>query len=489
MAEGKKKVVVIGTGIGGAGCAALLAKEGYEVTVLEKNKFIGGRTATGHKKGFAFDMGVHLSGSGAMGPCGEINNRIGGGLQWITKDPLIKLIRGNRSHTLGQDLRNLGELYGLAKAIGVKPKNIPAMIRAFGGLLFAQREEDVEPYDDIPLIEYLYQYTDDEEFFRMIEVYCGLMLCVTIDEASAGEFIWCFSNFTWNHSCAYPRGGFEQIPFSYLEVLKSIGGTVHTNAPVQKIVVENGEVKGVEADRFYPADIVVSNAGIKKTVELTGTEEFPSSYVDKVSSLKSSLSGLTIKYGLDRKMMDIPMTLQYDTDINVREFFRKGDEGHLDTCPFIFLPAPSFMDPELAPPGKDLIIAGALAPKDPKDKKFQQKFLDLLHEKVKVLVPNLEDHIVFKQDTTVNTITTLSGHDEADVVGIAQTYDQVGKNKPRPDMPVHGLYLAGCDAGGRGIGTEQAADSALKVVELIIRQQARARKPVGKAIKVPQVAI
>ena len=44
--DGAKKVVVIGTGIGGAGVAALLAAKGHEVTLLEKNAFIGGKCST-----------------------------------------------------------------------------------------------------------------------------------------------------------------------------------------------------------------------------------------------------------------------------------------------------------------------------------------------------------------------------------------------------------------------------------------------------------
>jgi phytoene dehydrogenase-like protein len=43
----------------------------------------------------------------------------------------------------------------------------------------------------------------------------------------------------------------------------------------------------------------------------------------------------------------------------------------------------------------------------------------------------------------------------------------VGRNRPDPRMPVGGLYLVGADAGGRGIGTEMAGDSALKVSEMI----------------------
>jgi hypothetical protein len=36
-------------------------------------------------------------------------------------------------------------------------------------------------------------------------------------------------------------------------------------------------------------------------------------------------------------------------------------------------------------------------------------------------------------------------------------------------MPIEGLYLVGCDAGRRGVGTEQASDSALNVSRMILK--------------------
>ena len=53
----KKKVIIIGSGAGGLSTAILLAKKGYEVTVVEKNSSFGGRGAVFSANGFQFDMG------------------------------------------------------------------------------------------------------------------------------------------------------------------------------------------------------------------------------------------------------------------------------------------------------------------------------------------------------------------------------------------------------------------------------------------------
>ena len=54
------------------------------------------------------------------------------------------------------------------------------------------------------------------------------------------------------------------------------------------------------------------------------------------------------------------------------------------------------------------------------------------------------------------------------MIGLAQSCDPVGENKPDPRTLVEGLYMAGWAVGGRGIGTEEAADSALKVSKMIL---------------------
>ena len=56
----KKKVVVIGSGIGGLSSAAVLAFSGFDVTILEQNEKVGGKANLLEKDGFVFDMGPSL---------------------------------------------------------------------------------------------------------------------------------------------------------------------------------------------------------------------------------------------------------------------------------------------------------------------------------------------------------------------------------------------------------------------------------------------
>ena len=53
----KKNIFIIGSGFSSLSAACYLAKNGYKVTVLEKNSSLGGRARQFKKQGFTFDMG------------------------------------------------------------------------------------------------------------------------------------------------------------------------------------------------------------------------------------------------------------------------------------------------------------------------------------------------------------------------------------------------------------------------------------------------
>ena len=63
-------VVIIGGGLGGLFTGALLAKEGFKVTILEKNATAGGGLQNFKRFGMKFDTGMHVI--GGMRPGGNI---------------------------------------------------------------------------------------------------------------------------------------------------------------------------------------------------------------------------------------------------------------------------------------------------------------------------------------------------------------------------------------------------------------------------------
>jgi phytoene dehydrogenase-like protein len=83
-------IVVIGSGIGGLSCAALLARYGFEVTVCESHSIPGGAAHAFERNGFKFDSGPSLysglSYSPSANPLRQVLDAIGEKLPCVTYD-------------------------------------------------------------------------------------------------------------------------------------------------------------------------------------------------------------------------------------------------------------------------------------------------------------------------------------------------------------------------------------------------------------------
>ena len=69
----KQSVIIIGAGLGGLFTGAILSKEGFKVTILEKNAIIGGGLQTFQRFGEHFDTGMHVI--GGLQPGGKEGRR------------------------------------------------------------------------------------------------------------------------------------------------------------------------------------------------------------------------------------------------------------------------------------------------------------------------------------------------------------------------------------------------------------------------------
>jgi len=83
------------------------------------------------------------------------------------------------------------------------------------------------------------------------------------------------------------------------------------------------------------------------------------------------------------------------------------------------------------------------------------------------IFPEIACCVEGKRRLYTSDISRLSGRDTGECIGLAQEVGQSGTSRPHPALAVKGLYLVGSDAGGRGIGTECAADSALYLYNLL----------------------
>jgi phytoene dehydrogenase-like protein len=330
----------------------------------------------------------------------------------------------------------------------------------------------VEEYDGLTLRDFVSGYTDDDTLHLFINCLCQLYFALSYREASAGEFIWCFSRMFGDASFGYPRGGGSAIPGSYIESLKQHGGRVLFNAPADAIVVKNGTAVGVRAGgTTYPADIVISNAGIARTIELAGRKSLPADYAARADDLVYSNAYITIKYALDRPVVPYPVVF-YMPDMPGPSVFDYIGEKSLPDDPYIFMPVPSNMDPSLAPPGRQLVIAGTAAPAGA-GKKYCRALIERVDRRVCRLFPGIPGATIWKSTSSVEDTARITRHAAGACIGLGQVPGQTGAGRPACETPLRNLWLVGADAGARGIGTEIASRSALACIEAIRERRGR----------------
>jgi len=133
----------------------------------------------------------------------------------------------------------------------------------------------------------------------------------------------------------------------------------------------------------------------------------------------------------------------------------------------VFMPPDS--DPHTAPPGNQLIIAGGMGKPEitPQNISHCEQILDKVEERVFDLFPQIEGHVEWKERNHIAHVGAITGKPTGECIGLAQCVGQVGAKKPSPQTPVKDLWLVGCDAGARGVGTEQAAGSAIFLANLL----------------------
>lgn len=479
--------VVVGTGLGGSVAAAVLAAEGLDVLVLEKNNRTGGVCATYDRDGWRVDVGTHMFSRGSRGPLGRIARRVGARpIQFVqTRD--LALVKG-----FGGDLRVPRDVHRYpaflaraARVLRLSPRDIADAARLFHDVLRFD-EARLPSVDRMTMWDFVRGYTENPRLCCLFGLLLGLYFILPLQEVSAGEGIWCFRRMVRDRGLSYPRGGSGAVPGAFLAAAVHRGATVRTRAEVRRVVVQDGRVRAVECrdGQAFEAKAVVVTTGLKDLVDrLVGPEAFPASYVERVRGLKTSLIAVQAKIGLSRRLLHAGclagisgadgMSLH---DLGFADFERMYEQvraGQVSPLTPIYAPVPTEFDPDLAPRGGQLITACSVAPTtDMPLVDGPQRWIENMLDALRRMVPGLDDALLWVDTRTVEAIGRWSGKTGAPAVSTGQTPDQVGNRRPPTNTPVRGLYAAGCGAGAsRGVGTELAAASGEEAADRVVQDR------------------
>lgn len=475
--------IVIGTGIGGSVAAAVLAGEGLRVLVVEKNSRVGGICAAYDKQGFHVDIGTHLFSRGKHGPLGRLTRRLGlPAIPFVQPRDLALVCGFGGRLVLPRDRRRLPVfLLSAIRELKLSPREVVQATRFFREILLFD-EARLPELDRMTMWEFVTRYTENPRLVGLLGFILGLYFILPLSLVSAGEGVWCFKHMAWDYGLSYPLGGAVTVPRRFLECAEAHGAEVLTDKRVERIIVEGRAVRGVEcADGSdYAAPVVIGTTSLKDHVEhLVGAEHFPPSYAERVRGLKSSMVAVQAKFALRKPLVKagcVVGVMAQDFDVNglelgdLERMYQHVQDGEIAPITPIYAPVPSNFDPSLAPPGRQLITACAVAPTtDIALKDDSQAWTKNLELAMQSLVPGLEAELLWVDTLSTEAVGRWIGKLNAPAVSTGQTPDQVGNRRPPVHTPILGLYVAGCAAGARGVGTELAAASGEEAADRVVQ--------------------
>jgi phytoene dehydrogenase-like protein len=291
QAADKYDVVIIGSGLGGLTSANRLAYCGYKVLLLEYHSQLGGLATWFKRKGHIFDVSLHGFPYGMVKTCKKYWNK-----EIMNSIVQLKnIIFDNPQFRLKTTFDRLDFTQKLNKQFKIPQSSIDAFFTRVAGMNF---------YDDQSMTT---RELFDEFFPGRSDVHRLLMEPIsyangsTLDDPAITYGI-VFSNFM-NKGVFTFEGGTDKLIGMMTTELEKNGVTICTNAKVDRIVVDNGVVKGIECrGRMIEAGAVVSNSGITNTIyNLADRDAFSDEFMEKADKIRVNNSSCQVYMGIKKE--------------------------------------------------------------------------------------------------------------------------------------------------------------------------------------------
>jgi len=496
---GAYDVVIVGAGMGGLVTAALLARAGRRVLVVDGHYVAGGNATVFRRRRWEFDVGVHYLGDCGLG--GAIPRILAAcGAQGVRFRPMEADLEvctfPDFELTISRDkatfrARLLARFPAEARGIDRYFRLLAQVDRVQGAVLGGSRWRRLAALARAPLVvryashtmgEFLDSCTHDLRLRAVLTAQHGTH-AVAPGRVSAilhaGLQNHYFVDGGW-----YPEGGGQVMADRLAEAIEAAGGHLRLRTRATRIEVEGGRVTGVRLESRHhgqarvSAPVVVSAADLERTVlELVGAEHFPASFVARVRGFEMALPLFVLYLGLDVPPSWLPygnanrwLFGGYDFDADYAALAR----GELPERPFVYIATASLKDPHnrrIAPPGHTNLQVMTVVPSAPR---FWGVGEDAVRDGTYVAsegyrwakeevtrrvlaaaeraIPGLSRHVVYREAATPLTHTRFTGSTGGTSYGIAATPAQFLAGRPAASTAIAGLYLAGASTrSGHGI--------------------------------------
>lgn len=484
--------IVVGAGLGGAVCGALLAKWGLKVLLLDKNNRVGGKQMGISARGFKSEMWPTFGIPRESGPFVDAFKQLG-------IEQKLDIIPGSNCLMYRQPK---GKWIPSINAAG--PQGLDSTLNMFNAWQLSEKDsqmalnilaemalmtpEQLDALNDVSVQQWVAQKGDlPKPLFSFLAVQSNVMATGLYELVAIWELAKIMQIFAGTTPC-FPRGGYSKLVEDIIDVLKANGGELKLRARVERILVEDGQVAGVATmDKVYRAPIVVSNAGIQPTVlKLVGEQYFDKSYVNYVKDIVPSLGFCCQRYIFKEPVMEHGVYVgtserSYLDTARLEEV----KNGKIPDVVSFYAVNPAHFDNEMAPKGKQMLLVGTWCSPDPKDKsikalqkKVDEQFIEMFPAESKYIEAR-EGYVGPAQVASLSRDSVLPGVG-GEAVGLAVSVGYCGRSKPSVKAPIGGLFYVGHDAGGAGyLGTHQAVSSGTRVAP-VVQMYYRERKMFGK---------
>lgn len=487
--------IVIGSGIGGLCTAALLAKAGQKVCVLEQHYTAGGYTHVYEREGYEWDVGVHYIGE-VHKPWSVIRRVFdvisAGQLQWAPMDAHYDhIVIGDQAfrYLAGRDefkaeiKRHFPEegaaIDRYVELISEVSQKIPrffagqALPRPLGVLYNRLRRRLFPAYFFQSTRQVLESLTDNQQLIGVLTAQWG---DYGLPPAQAAFMMHAMVAKHYITGGNYPVGGSLRIAETIIPVIEAAGGHVFTYAGVEQVLVEDNRAYGVRLAKDgheITADKIVSCAGLLPTYQRLLPAEVVARHglLDKLERVAPSASHVCLYAGFkgDAASLGLPKTNYwlypaFDHDLSVKRFM---DSPGLD-FPMIYISFPSAKDPDWDRryPGKSTVEI--VAPSFPQwfeqwqgstwNKRgedyeaFKQRISEVLLEALYQHQPQLRAALDYCELSTPLSTEWFQWNQGGEIYGIEHTLERFQQHWIHPQTPIRNLYLTGSDVVTAGVG-------------------------------------